>query len=220
MGIELVSFNLCPFVQRSIITLLYKQVDYKITYIDISNPPYWFVDISPFSKVPLLRIDGAHVLFESAVINEYIDDITPNRMQPEDPLLRALNRAWIEVGSACLVDLFKLLSTKDEKIFKLKQDEMIDRLDQVEEVLDEKPFFNGPDLSLVDMAYAPLFMRLAILGKTSPLYSSTELPNVDAWSKALLALPAVQSSVIPDFEELFVKSIKNDNGYAASIYAT
>ncbi len=220
MGIELVSFKLCPFVQRSIITLLYKQVDYKTTYIDINNPPHWFVDISPFSKVPLLRIDGEHVLFESAVINEYLDDITPNRMQPEDPLLRALNRAWIEVGSACLVDLFKLLSTKDEKKFKLKQDEMIDRLDQVEEVLEDKPFFNGPSLSLVDMAYAPLFMRLAILGRTSPLYNNAELPNVDAWSKALLALPAVQSSVVPDFEELFVKSIKNDNGYAASIYAT
>ena len=45
--IELISFNLCPFVQRSVITLLKKGIDFKITYIDLANPPEWFLDISP-----------------------------------------------------------------------------------------------------------------------------------------------------------------------------
>jgi len=35
--IELISFKLCPFVQRSVITLLKKGVDFKITYIDLAN---------------------------------------------------------------------------------------------------------------------------------------------------------------------------------------
>ena len=40
--IELISFKLCPFVQRSVITLLKKGVEFKITYVDLANKPDWF----------------------------------------------------------------------------------------------------------------------------------------------------------------------------------
>ena len=45
--IELISLKLCPFVQRSVITLLKKGVDFKITYIDLANKPDWFLQLSP-----------------------------------------------------------------------------------------------------------------------------------------------------------------------------
>ncbi|MDE0411786.1 MAG: glutathione S-transferase N-terminal domain-containing protein, partial [Gammaproteobacteria bacterium] len=53
MNLELVSFNVCPFVQRSVITLNYKNCDYKITFIDLNDPPEWFLEISPLGKVPV-----------------------------------------------------------------------------------------------------------------------------------------------------------------------
>ena len=56
------------------ITLEYKGIDYDIEYIDLANPPEWFLAISPLKKVPLLIVDGT-VIFESAVINEYIDEV-------------------------------------------------------------------------------------------------------------------------------------------------
>ena len=105
---ELVSFKLCPYVQRSVITLLEKQVDYNVTYIDLSEPPEWFLALSPFGKVPLLRV-GDSALFESAVINEYIDEITPPSLHPTDPLLKAQNRAWIEFGSDLLVHVYQMV---------------------------------------------------------------------------------------------------------------
>ncbi|MDX5334434.1 MAG: glutathione S-transferase N-terminal domain-containing protein, partial [Gammaproteobacteria bacterium] len=43
MTMQLVSFKLCPFVQRSVITLIEKGVDYDITYIDLAEPPDWFL---------------------------------------------------------------------------------------------------------------------------------------------------------------------------------
>ncbi len=98
MDLELISFNVCPFVQRSVITLIHKNCDYKITFIDLSNPPGWFLEISPLGKVPVLKVDGKEVLFESAVINEFIDDVTPGTLKPSDPLTLAKNRAWIEYG--------------------------------------------------------------------------------------------------------------------------
>ncbi|MDH4275939.1 MAG: glutathione S-transferase family protein, partial [Gammaproteobacteria bacterium] len=109
---ELISFDLCPFVQRSVITMLEKNVAYKITYIDLANPPDWFLKISPFGKVPALRV-GDKTLFESAVINEYLDDITPPSMHPQDPLQRALNRAWIEFGSELIGTQYMLSIAAD-----------------------------------------------------------------------------------------------------------
>ena len=70
---ELISFKLCPFVQRSVIVLLEKEAPFDITYIDLSNPPDWFKAISPMGKVPVLKVDDT-VLFESAVIMEYLDE--------------------------------------------------------------------------------------------------------------------------------------------------
>ena len=53
--IELISFKICPFVQRSVIALKEKQVDFKVTYIDLANPPEWFSEVSPLGKVPVLK---------------------------------------------------------------------------------------------------------------------------------------------------------------------
>jgi len=95
MTLKLVSFKACPFVQRVAITLQYKGIDYDIEYIDLGNPPEWFLAISPLKKVPLLIVDGT-VIFESAVINEYIDEVYTPMLHPQDLLMKAINRSWIE----------------------------------------------------------------------------------------------------------------------------
>ncbi len=73
-------------MQRSVITLLHKQAPYRIRYIDLADPPAWFLRLSPDKKVPVLVVAGQHVVFESAVINEFIDEVTPGRLHPADPL--------------------------------------------------------------------------------------------------------------------------------------
>ena len=213
MDFELISFKLCPFVQRSLITLLHKQVPHRITYIDLAAPPAWFGEISPFGKVPLLRVDGEHVLFESAVINEFIDEVTPGRLMPEDALQRARNRAWIEFGSGCLVDHFNLTSAENQGKFDNALGELLDKLERLEGMFGDGPYFNGPDLSLADTAYAPLFMRLEILGRQLEIYDREEFPKVAAWSDTLLALPAVRDSVVPEFEELFLAHVAKRSAY-------
>ena len=104
---ELISFKLCPFVQRSVIVLLEKKVPFDIRYIDLSNPPDWFKAISPLGKVPLLKL-GDTVLFESAVIMEYLDEVNPPSLHPSDPLRKAHHRAWIEFSSTLLVSQYQL----------------------------------------------------------------------------------------------------------------
>ena len=40
---KLVSFKICPFVQRSIILLKEKNIDFDIAYINLDEPPEWFL---------------------------------------------------------------------------------------------------------------------------------------------------------------------------------
>lgn len=213
---ELVSFNLCPFVQRSVITLLHKNVAHDITYIDLANPPQWFLDISPLGKVPLLKIDS-EVLFESAVINEYVDETTGDPLMPTDPVLRAKNRAWIEFGSNLISTQYLLTIAKDKESADAKLNEYRDLLGILEKELVRAPvsgpFFNGADFSLVDTSYAPIFTRERILSEATTLYTADEFPTVAAWADTLIAMPEVQQSVIPEFRDEFVKVFGERDSY-------
>lgn len=210
MSLELVSFKLCPFVQRSVIALEYKGVPYDITFIDLENPPEWFADVSPFEKVPVLRVhsdDGAGAgteanIFESAVISEYINDTHGGDLMPADPTQKALNRAWTEAASACLGDLFQLAGAEDEAAFKRHRAALIDKLEMVEEVL-QGPYFNGDQPALIDFAFAPVFMRIDLLAANQTFIEGDELPKVKAWSETLAAMPAVQNSVVPEFSQMY-----------------
>src|SRR5919201_6108520 len=92
----LVSFKTCPWVQRAAIVLREKKIDFEFRHIDPDNRPDWFLAISPHKKVPVLRIDEKVSLFESNAIAEYLDETIVPRLHPEDPIVRAVNRAWTD----------------------------------------------------------------------------------------------------------------------------
>lgn len=92
--IKVVSFKICPFVQRVTALLEAKKMDYEIEYIELSDKPDWFLDISPNWQVPLLITDSWKVLFESDAIIEYIDDISEPLEENITPEEKAINRAW------------------------------------------------------------------------------------------------------------------------------
>jgi len=207
---KLVSFKLCPFVQRSVITLLEKGVDYDIEYIDLANKPEWFLAISPFGKVPVLVVDDDVVLFESAVINEYLDETTPGRrLHPEDPLRRAHNRAWIEFGSSLLGDQYRMGQASTEDDARKYAATISDKLGRLEGQLDKGPYFNGEQFSLVDSAVAPLLQRARWMADIVPEVDPLEgHPKVRAWQEALLARDSVARSTVDDILELFVTLLR------------
>lgn len=55
--LTLISFPTCPFVQRAVIALNEKGVDFDVIYIDLANKPEWFLEISPLGKVPVLKVE-------------------------------------------------------------------------------------------------------------------------------------------------------------------
>jgi glutathione S-transferase len=92
----LVSFKTCPWVQRAAIVLREKKIDFEFRHIEPDNRPDWFLAISPHKKVPVLRLDDKVSLFESNAIAEFLDETVAPRLAPEDPIARAVNRAWTD----------------------------------------------------------------------------------------------------------------------------
>jgi len=213
---RLISFDLCPFVQRSVITLLEKGVDFERVDIDLAEPPAWFLDISPLGKVPVLQM-GDSVLFESAIINEYLDETHPPSLQPADPLQRAINRAWAEVASELLGHQYRLMLASDESDFELHYHSIIQGCKRLEAIV-AGPFFNGEHFQLVDAAFAPLFTRFHLLEQAHPLGLFEAHPKLAAWSAALLDRPAVMHSVKPTFAQDFHRYIRGHDGYGARLF--
>ena len=92
-------------------------------------------------------------------------------------------------------------------------------LARVEKEAGEGPWFNGEDFSLVDCAYAPLFMRYELLNQRHRLFDAQDFPRLSAWADRLLALDAVKSSVVEEFPELFYKHVQKPGGYGAKQFA-
>ncbi|MBU0654374.1 MAG: glutathione S-transferase family protein [Gammaproteobacteria bacterium] len=210
--LELVSFKICPFGQRSVIALNLKGVEYTLTYITPQDTPDWFKAISPLGKVPVLLVDGKP-LFESAVILEYLDEVYSPQLHPADPLEKAQQRAWIEFCSELLGRQHRMLTAKEEAGFNEARESLQQGLQRLESALDaDGPFFAGKDMRLVDTVYAPLFMRLDLLQKHFDLDFGLST-RLQTWRDALLALDAVKTSVVEDFESAFLNFLKMQDSY-------
>ncbi len=210
---KLVSFKLCPFVQRAVIALNLKEVDYEIEYIDLEQPPEWFLKISPLKKVPLLRI-GGDVIFESVVILEYLDEAYPSpHLHPTDLVKKAKNRSWIEFGGSCMMDSY-LMGISDNKAgFQRSLNELNEKFDQLEQVI-TGPYFNGQELSMVDVSYAPLMQRISFVDELKPIiFDSKRHPRINAWKDRLLNLDVVKTSTVLDIKPLYQAMLKKRNSY-------
>ncbi len=213
MSLHLISFKTCPFVQRAVITLKHKNIDFDITYIDLADPPEWFLEISPLGKVPVLKVDD-EILFESAAINEYLDEITGGELQPKEPLARAKNRAWIEFASNMLGNLYMMKMSKDEERYSKYRERLVSQLERVEKRLGYSPWFNGAEFSLADTAFAPFFKQDSVADGRLSVINPATMPRTVAWAEHLLVLPEVRDSVVDEFEDLYLSAMEKNGSYS------
>ena len=210
----LVSFKTCPWVQRVAIVLREKKIDFEFQHIEPDNRPGWFGAISPHNKVPVLRIDDRVSLFESGAITEYLDETTPPRLHPEDPVERAVNRAWIEYLPT-FVDLSSGHAyAGSEAEYDTAAAAVPGPFQKLEKALERRrggPFFNGARYSLVDAAYAPFLQRHLFLERIKTLGHIDRFPGVKAWAEALAARPSTHSFPPAEFEAMYRDAVKRRN---------
>jgi glutathione S-transferase len=172
----LVSHHLCPYVQRVAISLLEKGVAFERVYVDLSAKPAWFRAQSPLGKTPLLQVDG-DVLFESAVICEYLEDTLGPALHPTDPIERARHRGWIEFGSAILGDIWGLETAQDAAGVARKAEDLRRRFEWLEANVGAGPYFAGARFHLVDAVFGPVFRYFDVLRRVRRARRSRRVPD-------------------------------------------
>ena len=217
---RLISFPLCPYVQRAAILLSEKNVPFERVDIDLADKPDWFLKLSPLGKVPVLVVeeDGRQeVLFESAVIAEYIDETIEPRLHPADPLERARHRAWIEFASATLADVYGFYTSADEAGYRAKRAAIETKFQRLEQQLGEGPFFAGSRFSLVDAAFAPVFRYFLLFDRITGDSPLAGKPRLQAWRDNLLARPSVERAAAPTYLRDLRDYVRARGGYLASL---
>ena len=195
--IEFITAEVCPFAQRTHLTLMEKGLAYDHAEVDLKNKPAWFEAVSPYSKVPVLKHDGA-VVYESAIINEYIEERFPEpALMPSDPVSRATARIWIDYCNTRFIGAFygalsaQGVDAQAEAAAKLT-DMMIYMEDNALAPLGSDPYWLGGDVSLVDMAYWPFFERLPAVTHYRGVEIPQACPRLAAWNAAMGARMSVR----------------------------
>lgn len=178
--ITLMSATRCPYCVRTRLVLAEKGIEYELEEIDLSNRPPILRARNPRNKVPVLIHDDL-VLPESAVINEYLDEVFPDPpMMPDGPAERALVRR-ILVSFDDLTDAYYAYRRSDGA-----WPELDAALSTADAWLEGRQYMAGDAYTLADPGTWPWFARLQLmLGVDLAAY-----PNVAAWKQRLEERPA------------------------------
>ena len=200
---KVVSFKICPFVQRVTALLEAKNIAYELEYIRLDDKPQWFLDISPHGQVPVLITDGGTALFESDAIVEYIEE-SKGALQPELSLEeKAANRAWSYLASKNYLVQCGAQRSPDQDALKERSGKLDQAFDKIEKQLGDTPFFGGDVIGMVDIAWLPLLHRANIIERRSGFDFVGDRPKLKKWQNQLMETGLAEKAVAADFDEAF-----------------
>ncbi|MBI5923713.1 MAG: glutathione S-transferase N-terminal domain-containing protein [Betaproteobacteria bacterium] len=156
---NLYSGTTCPFSHRCRIVLYEKQMDFQVIDVDLFNKPEDIAVINPYNRVPVL-VDRDLVLYESNIINEYIDERFPHpQLMPPDPIMRARARQLLFTMENELFSHIEVLE-RNLKSAEKSRLHVRDRLTELAPIFSKQKHMLGDEFSMLDVAIAPLLWRL------------------------------------------------------------
>ncbi|MGD9870796.1 MAG: glutathione S-transferase N-terminal domain-containing protein [Thauera sp.] len=156
-----------PFSHRCRIVLFEKGMDFEIIDVDLYNKPEDIAAINPYNRVPVL-VDRDLVLYESNIINEYIDERFPHpQLMPPDPIMRARARQLLHTFEEELFTHLDALEAAQKGVDQVRA-HVRDHLTQLAPVFTKQKYMLGDEFSMLDVAIAPLLWRLEHYGIELP----------------------------------------------------
>jgi glutathione S-transferase len=149
---------------------------------------------NPYGKIPVIDDDGK-ILFESCIINEYLDEKYPNPpLMPKDPYVRGRGRILVDYALnylhepywALRGEMLKKESERNSAVIDEKRQTLRNLLRYLEEALGDKPYFLG-DFSLTEIAVIPRFLRMEAYGAMP----APTLPKLNQWLVRMKERPSV-----------------------------
>jgi glutathione S-transferase len=193
----------CPFAWRTRIVLGEKGLAFETVYFEPGRRPPQLESLGPDAKSPTL-VDDEVALWESLVINEYLEDRYPEpRLLPAEPGARARTRLAMSEVDKKLVPryrdvmretVFKPADQRDPRAIDEAQDRWRAALADADRRLAGRPYLTGEQLTLADvMLYTPI----ATL-KSRGIEVPAALAHLRAWLERMSARPAMQPVAPPD----------------------
>jgi glutathione S-transferase len=157
---KLIGSHTSPFVRKVRIVLAEKKIEYDFVidspWLEGSKVP----NINPLGKIPALVLDDDTPLFDSRVIVEYIDSVTPNnklipapsRERTEVKRWEALADGICDAAAAVFLEAKRPPAQQSADWIARQRGKITRGLEFMAEELGEKPFCMGTHLSLADIA--------------------------------------------------------------------
>ncbi len=160
---KLIGATTSPYVRKVRIVMAEKKLDYQFVTEDVWSADSTIAHSNPLGKVPCLVMEGGEALFDSRVIVEYLDTLSPvGKLIPAVGRERAEVKTWEALADGVLdaAILARLENNWAHRTKAQRSQAWIDR--QIDKVnasvkamsqgLGEKPFCAGIYLSLADIA--------------------------------------------------------------------
>ena len=152
-----------PYVRKVRIVMAEKKLDYQFVPEDVWAADTTIGQSNPLGKVPCLVMEGGEALFDSRVIVEYLDTLSPvGKLIPGMGRERAEVKTWEALADGVLdaLILARLEANWAGRTKAQRSQAWIDRqmvkvhasLDAMAKGLGDKPFCAGIHLSLADIA--------------------------------------------------------------------
>jgi RNA polymerase-associated protein len=149
-----------PFSHRCRIVLYEKGMDFQVVDVDLFNKPEDIAIINPYNRVPVL-VDRDLILYESNIINEYIDERFPHpQLMPPDPIMRAKARQILHTLENELFSHIEALEKNQKAAADKARIHVRDQLMQLVPLFAKQKYMLGDEFSMLDVAIAPLLWRL------------------------------------------------------------
>lgn len=149
-----------PFVRKVRVVLAEKKIDYEF---EIDSP--WSAesrvpDINPLGKIPVLVLDDSSPLFDSRVIVEHIDNVTPNaklfpvpnRERTEVKRWEALADGISDAAAAAFLEARRPAHERSASWIERQNDKIVRGLRFMANELGDQPHCMGTHFSLADIA--------------------------------------------------------------------
>jgi glutathione S-transferase len=197
--LKLYDFRSSPNCQRVKVVLEEKKIPYETVPVDLGKKEQKhpdFLKLNPYGKVPVI-LDGGTTLYESCIINEYLEDKYPEpALMPKEPSRKARIRLLIDYGLNHLNAPYQKLREalmKDEKDRNQEsignaKNEIKELLQKLEQEIGEQSYLAG-DFSLLDAALIPRFLRLESWG----ILPDPALPRLGKWLQRMKERPSVRA---------------------------
>ena len=160
---KLIGSSASPYVRKVRVVMAEKRLDYQFVQENVWADDSAIGESNPLGKVPCLVMEGSEAMFDSRVIVEYLDTLSPvGKLIPTQGRERAEVKTWEALADGVMDAgvLWRLEATwpkraegeRSQAWMERQRTKVLAGVDSMAKGLGDKPFCSGIHLSLSDIS--------------------------------------------------------------------